>query len=111
MGRGRRAIGALATIALLMSGILSIGMPVDAQQDNVTVVARGLTTPGGFTWNANDVLFVALAGSGGSATGPARSSGPGWSLHFWPNWRSRNCRRRLPNRTGHRHHLDPHPTG
>ncbi len=67
MGRGRRAIGVLATIALLMSGILSIGMPVDAQQDNVTVIARGLTTPGGFTWNANDVLFVALAGSGGSA--------------------------------------------
>ncbi len=66
MGRGRRAIGALATMALLISGILSFNMPVDAQQENVTVIARGLTTPGGFTWNANDVLFVALAGSGGS---------------------------------------------
>ncbi len=66
MGRGRRAIGALATIALLMSGFLSIGRQVDAQQENVTVIARGLTTPGGFTWNAADVLFVALAGSGGT---------------------------------------------
>lgn len=66
MGRGRRAIGALATIALLASGILSFGKPVDAQQGDITVIARGLTTPGGFTWNANDVLFVALAGSGGS---------------------------------------------
>ncbi len=66
MRRGRRAIGALATIALLASGILFVGMPVEAQQGTVTVIARGLTTPGGFTWNENDVLFVALAGSGGS---------------------------------------------
>ena len=66
MGRGRRTIGALATIALLASGILSIGRPVDAQQESITVIARGLTTPGGFTWNANDTLFVALAGSGGN---------------------------------------------
>ena len=65
MGRGRRAIGALITIALLASGLLVLA-PAGAQQDPITVIARGLTTPGGFTWNANDVLFVALAGSGGS---------------------------------------------
>ena len=63
---GRRAIGALVTMALLASGFLSLGHPANAQQEAVTVIARGLTTPGGFTWNANDVLFVALAGSGGS---------------------------------------------
>ena len=66
MERGRQAIGALITIALLASGFLALAEPAKAQQEPITVVARGLTTPGGFTWNANDVLFVALAGSGGS---------------------------------------------
>lgn len=66
MRRGRLAIGALVTIALLTSGFLAILTPASAQQSEITVVARGLTTPGGFTWNANDVLFVALTGSGGT---------------------------------------------
>jgi hypothetical protein len=57
----------LAVVVMLVS-VVSAALPVAAQSDAVTVVARGLTTPGGFTWNANDVLFVALAGSGGSAT-------------------------------------------
>ncbi len=54
---------------LMMLSAASFAAPIaTAQDDAVTVVARGLTTPGGFTWNANDVLFIALAGSGGSQT-------------------------------------------
>lgn len=70
MGRAKRAMGALAVVAMLAVTLIQLPSQVDAQQDPVTVIARGLTTPGGFTWNANDVLFVALAGSGGE-TGAA----------------------------------------
>jgi len=65
MKQAIRAIGILAIGAMLAAGLGSMLAPANAQNAPVTVVARGLTTPGGFTWNANDVLFVALAGSGG----------------------------------------------
>ncbi|HET9661004.1 MAG TPA: ScyD/ScyE family protein [Thermomicrobiales bacterium] len=64
---GRRAVRALAAIVMIVSAV-SFALPAAAQDDSLTVVARGLTTPGGFTWNANDVLFIALTGSGGSET-------------------------------------------
>jgi hypothetical protein len=66
MGRAKQAMGALAIVAMLAVTLIQLSSPADAQSDDITVIARGLTTPGGFTWNANDVLFVALAGSGGS---------------------------------------------
>jgi len=71
-----RAIGILAIGAMLATGFGSMLAPANAQNAPVTVIARGLTTPGGFTWNANDVLFVALAGSGGEdVTESATASG------------------------------------
>ena len=81
---------------MLARGILSVTAGRRAAT-SITVVARGLTTPGGFTWNANDTLFVALAGSGGSepvlpeAPAPARTA----------DLRTHRCggghRRRLPD--------------
>lgn len=65
MARWIRALGALAIAALLAAEMGIAPGPVDAQS-GPTVIASGLTTPGGFTWNENEVLFVALAGSGGS---------------------------------------------
>ena len=61
----RQAMGALAAIVMVLSAVVPAVPAALAQDGTVTVVARGLTMPGGFTWNANDVLFVALAGSGG----------------------------------------------
>jgi hypothetical protein len=66
MGHNMQAMRTLAVIAMLVAGLAALRPPVVAQDENITVIARGLTTPGGFTWNANDVLFAALAGSGGS---------------------------------------------
>src|SRR6478735_8496103 len=68
MGRGRRAMRVLAATVMLLGAWLAAAPVVTAQADRIEIVARGLTTPGGFTWNANDVLFIALAGSGGSQT-------------------------------------------
>ncbi len=66
MGCERRAIRALAAIVMMLS-TAALGTPfANAQDAGIEVVARGLTTPGGFTWNANDVLFIALGGSGGA---------------------------------------------
>ncbi len=56
-----RLSGWLISFVLVLSTSVAI-----AQDGAITTIARGLTTPGGFTWNANDVLFVALAGSGGA---------------------------------------------
>jgi hypothetical protein len=58
---------ALTTMVLMLSAV-SVALPAAAQDGALTTVARGLTTPGGFTWNANDALFIALAGSGGRET-------------------------------------------
>ncbi|MCO5222592.1 MAG: ScyD/ScyE family protein [Thermomicrobiales bacterium] len=66
MRRGKQAIGAFALIAMLIATLIQPPAPATAQSDAVAVIARGLTTPGGFAWNANDVLFVALGGSGGA---------------------------------------------
>ena len=57
-----RTMGVLAIGAMLATGFGAMLAPANAQNAPITVIARGLTTPGGFTWNANDVLFVALAG-------------------------------------------------
>lgn len=65
MGRAIRALGLLAILTLVGGGTLPTVSPVSAQDDQIEVIARGLTTPGGFSWNENDVLFIALAGSGG----------------------------------------------
>lgn len=65
MKQAIRTVGILAIGAMLATGFGAMLAPAHAQNAPITVIARGLTTPGGFTWNANDVLFVALAGSGG----------------------------------------------
>ena len=74
MSGGRWIMSALAALALACTAYSQIIPPAAAQIDPTTVVARGLTTPGGFTWNANAVLFVALAGSGGGQ--PAQPEAP-----------------------------------
>ncbi len=66
MTGGRRLLGALVAWLLIMSAFVQTGSNARAQDASLIVVARGLTNPGGFTWNANDILFVALAGSSGS---------------------------------------------
>jgi hypothetical protein len=66
MGRRIRVVRVLAVVAVLLAGLIASRSPIDAQDENITVIARGLTTPGGFSWNENGALFVALAGSGGS---------------------------------------------
>lgn len=68
MKRGRLAIGAMMAIVMALSAFLVATPMAHAQGGALTVVARGLTTPGGFSWNSRDVLFIALAGSGGGQT-------------------------------------------
>lgn len=63
---GRRFLGTLAVMLLLMSSLVQTIPNALAQNAPLTIVARGLTTPGGFTWNTNDILFIALTGSGGN---------------------------------------------
>ena len=95
---------------LMMLSAASFAAPIaTAQDDAVTVVARGLTTPGGFTWNANDVLFIALAGSGGSQTVQPEAPAPLGPLTTWRNRRGGRDRRRLPGCACHRRRFHPHP--
>ena len=56
MKQGRRVGGAIVAAILIANLVLQIGADVRAQNDALTIVARGLTTPGGFDWSARDVL-------------------------------------------------------
>lgn len=84
MGRALGAMGALAMVVSLAGALVQRSLPAVAQDDSITVIARGLTTPGGFTWNENDTLFVALAGSGGSDPVLPEAPSPYGPLTFGP---------------------------
>ena len=56
----------IAAIAMVVAVPLAVAMALFINEYAPRSIARGLTTPGGFTWNENGVLFVALAGSGGN---------------------------------------------
>lgn len=60
--------GGLAT-ALTMAGLSAVAQdatPSPAADGPVTVAAKYLTNPRGFTWDAEGTLYVALAGTGGA---------------------------------------------
>jgi hypothetical protein len=69
---------AMALLVLSAGGTLATAQETSPLAGNLEIVASGLTNPRGLAWNANDELFVALAGSGGATPGnPPLDTPPG----------------------------------